>query len=455
MQSAKHYVIEEALITADRSASFTYDISQVIIELNIFENIELPYLTGYVIINDAVDLLNKVSFVGTERLEIKLSQPNSAYTLIKKFVVERIEKSEKVNDHQEVLMLRIIEEHAYNSQLLRFSKAYTGKPEKIIEKLLTDQLKIPLTNKATETSQMDMKVVVPYMTPLQACEWIRARASTINGSPYFLYSSLNDKNLVLADLDTIISEGTWNTPLDRPFTYSQRNASLFTQTNNVDRQAYVVESYTYGNVENTLGLARQGIFGAQYYFTDLSSGVTEQQHFDITNVITKMENNQVLRGNKTLAIDADYVVNNQQINKVNSAHVHQIVTNGSYPDYFNYYEEGAGGVTKYMLNAANVALRHLLFKNSIQLKLPGGCFLSGSNKSVGKMIEVNIFNSNPALQTNAGVTMEDMKDKKKSGDYLVYATRHIFSLGKHSVTVDAVKLTSDRGADGGRYQKGV
>jgi len=455
MESAKHYVIEQALLTADRSASSVIDISQVIIELNIFESIELPYLTGLVMINDAVDLLNRVGFTGTERLEIKLSQPNSSFTLIKKFVVERIEKSEKINDQQEVLLLRIIEEHAYNSALIRFSKAYTGKPEKIIEKMLADQLKMPLRNNSTETSQMDMKVVVPYMTPLQACEWLRVRATTINGSPYFLYSSINDKDLVLNDLDTILLEGSWNTAIDKPFTYSQRNSSLFNQNQNINRQAYVIESYTYGNTEDTLALARQGIFGAQYYFTDLSSGVTEQQHFDIRKVVSKLETSQVLQGSKTLAIDIDYVVNNQQINNVNSAHVHQIVANGSYPDYFNYYEEGAGGVTKYMLNAANVSLRHLLFKNSIQLKVPGAAFLTGSNKSIGKMFEVNIFNSDISLQNNAGVTMEDMKDKKKSGDYLVYAARHVFSLGKHTVMIDAVKLTSDRGADGGRFRRGV
>jgi hypothetical protein len=455
MQSAKHYIIEQAVITADRSAGFTLDISAAIVELNIFENIEIPYLTGIVLINDEFDLLNRISFVGTERLEIKIAQPNNPNTITKKFVVELIERSEKVNDQQEMLMIRIIEEHAYNSDLIRFSKAFTGKPEKIIEKILSDQLKITLANKSVESAQPSlMKVVVPYMTPLQSCEWMRARASTINGSPYFLYSALNEKNLVLSDLDSILSTGTWNGNIDRPFTYSQKNSSFVDETN-VERQSFTIESYTYGNTENTLALARQGIFGAQYYFTDLSSGITEQQHFDITNVVEKMNHTGVLAGGKTLAIDVDYVVNNQQINKINSAHIHQIISNGSYPDYSNYYEEGGDAIAKYMLNASNVALRYLLFKNSIQFKVPGFNFLTGTNRSIGKMVEVNIFNSDMTLQTRPGVSMEEMRDKKKSGDYLIYAVRHVFSVGKHDIMVDAVKLTTDRGADGGRYQRGV
>ena len=454
MQSAKHYVIEQALITADRTAGFTLDISAAIVELNIFENLELPYLTGIILINDEFDLLNRVGFVGTERLEIKIAQPNNPNTITKKFVVERIERSEKVNDQKEMLMIRIIEEHAYNSDLIRFSKAYTGKPEKIIENILLDQLKLKLNNKFKESSQPTMKVVVPYMTPLQSCEWMRSRVSTINGSPYFLYSALNEKDLVLSDLDTILSTGTWNGSIDRPFSYSQKNSS-FVDESNIERQAFNIESYTYGNTEDTLALARQGIFGAQYYFTDLSSGVTEQQHFDIKRVVKKMESTGVLAGGKTLAIDPDYVVNGKQINLVNSAHVHQIISNGSYPDYFNYYEEGADAIAKYMLNASNVALRYLLFKNALQFKVAGFNFLTGTNRSIGKMVEVNIFNSDMTLQNQASVAMEDMKDKKKSGDYLIYAVRHVFSLGKHDIMVDAVKLTSDRGADGGRYQRGV
>ena len=455
MQSAKHYVIEQALITANRSAGFTVDIAAAIIELNIFENLELPYLTGYVLISDEFDLLNKIGFVGTERLEIQMAQPNNPVTIVKKFVVEQIERSEKINDQQEVLMLRLIEEHAYDNSLIRFSKAYTGKPENIIEKILLDQLKLPLTNNFVESSQPTMKVAIPYMTPLQSCEWMRARISTINGSPYFLYSALNADNLVLSDLDTILSTGTWNGNIDRPFTYSQRNASLFTDEANIERQSFVVESYTYGNTENTLALAKQGIFGAQYYFTDLSSGITEQQHFDINSVVKRLEQAGVLTGGKTLAIDTNYVVNNQQINNINSAHIHQIVSNRSYPDYFNYYDEGDGGITKYMLNASNVALRHLLFKNTIQMKIPGFNFLNGTNNSIGKMVEVSIFNSDISLQTRPGVSMDELRDKKKSGDYLIYAVRHVFSLGRHNVMVDAVKLTSDRGADGGRYQRGV
>ena len=455
MESAKQYIIEHALITANRSAGFTIDISSAIVELDIFEQIELPYLTGYVLVSDEFDLLNKIGFVGTERLEIKISQPDSPTPIIKKFVVEQIEKSEKINDQQEMLVLRIIEEHAYNSSLIRFSKAFTGKPEQIIQKIVKDQLQLPVSNKAVETNQSDMKVVIPYMTPLQACEFLRARASTVNGSPYFLYSALNEPNLVLSDLDSILLESTWNGDINRPFTYSQLNASTYTENRDVDKQAFVIDAYTYGNTENTLALARQGIFGAQYYFTDLSSGVTEQQHFDISKSIKKLEDSQIIPLGKMWAVDTDYVVNNNLIKNINSAHVHQIVTNGSYPDYFNYYEEGAGGITKYMLNASNVALRHLLFKNSIRMKLAGANFLLGVNRSIGKMVEVNIFNSNVALQTNSGVSTKDLQDNKKSGDYLMYAVRHVFSLGKHTCMVDAVKLTSDRGEDGGRYLRGV
>jgi hypothetical protein len=454
MESAKSYVIESAILTANRTGAFETDIAKAIIELNIYENIELPYLTGYVLVNDDIDLLNIINFSGTERLEITISLPGNSKSLVKKFVVEKIENVSKVNDYKQIITLKLIEEHAFNSRLVRFSKAYTGKPEKIIEKVLKDQLQIELLNLTRLSSQLDMKVVIPYMTPLQSCEWMRARTTTSNGSPYFLFSALNESKLVLKDLDTLFAETPWNRNMNKPFVYSQQNANKFVNASDIDKQSFIIQSFFHNNTENSLALAEQGTFGAQYGFTDLASGVTEQQHFSVKDLIDKLRRAGLLL-NRDMAIDPDYAFNGKAMPAYNSAYVHQLVHSNTYPDYPNYYQNSGGDINSYMLNAVNVALRSILFKNTVQLHLPGLNFITGTNRSVGNMIDVHFFNSNLQLQTKSNIALEDLKDKKKSGEYLVYATKHIFTLGKHNVVVDAVKITVDRGIDGGRTVRGV
>ena len=55
------------------------------------------------------------------------------------------------------------------------------------------------------------------------------------------------------------------------------------------------------------------------------------------------------------------------------------------------------------------------------------------------------MSSDVAIQSLNKIPVEDVKDKKKSGDYLIYSMRHVFTLGKHNVVAEAVKLRYDRG----------
>lgn len=454
MESAKTYIIESAIITANRTASFETDIANIIVELNIFESMELPYLTGYALLSDDIDLLNIIDFSGTERLTITISLPGNPISIVKNFVIEKIESVQKVNDYKQMIVIRLIEEAAFNSRLVRFSKPYIGKPENIIEKILADQLQLEMLNLTRPSSQLDMRVVIPYMTPFQACEWMRARATSVNGSPFFLFAALNEEKLILKDLDTLFAEVPWNKNIDRPFVFSQANANRFISSTDIDRQSFVIQSFTYNNNENSLALAELGTFGAQYYFTDVASGVTEQQHFSIQDLATRLERAGLL-SNKVLNIDPNYAFNGTSMPNLNSAHVHQVLHNNSYPDYPNYYQNKDADVNSYMLAAANVALRSILFKNTVQILLPGINFITGKNRSVGNMIEVNFFNSNLGLQSKRNTSIDDLRDKKKSGDYLIYAAKHVFTLGKHNVIASAVKLTVERGADGGRSARGI
>ena len=101
------------------------------VELNIFENIMIPFLTGKLIITDDNDLYRITQLSGTERVKIVLKNPASLEGLIEKtFMITSIRKTVKVNDTTSLLEFDIIENYAYFSDLSPISKSESGKSSK-------------------------------------------------------------------------------------------------------------------------------------------------------------------------------------------------------------------------------------------------------------------------------------------------------------------------------------
>ena len=81
--------------------------------------------------------------------------------------------------------------------MMQINKCYTGTPDQIVRKILKDNLDMDMQKEdmpSIKPYQETMKFVVPFLTPFDACEVIRSKMSTDLGLPYFLYSTLNNKN---------------------------------------------------------------------------------------------------------------------------------------------------------------------------------------------------------------------------------------------------------------------
>jgi hypothetical protein len=213
IQSAEDFSVDRIHITSERFREFI-DIKKVTIEVNIFENIRMPYLTGSILILDDNGLFTAADFQGTERLEIDVSLPiDGAQTMSKTFIMNRLEKINKSNDNTSMLLFNLIEDIGFYNDVQSFSKTYDGKGEQIISKILNDKLGKKLYNKFStykSSYQSAFRLLVPYLTPFQATKMALDKMTTENGSPYFLYSTLNTNDLILADLDTIMLRSSFN-----------------------------------------------------------------------------------------------------------------------------------------------------------------------------------------------------------------------------------------------------
>ena len=449
------YLIESAIFTADRNPSLDnkpLDISRSIAELNIYESVELPYLTGTCALVDDVRFRDAIGIKGSERITFTILPYEDAEPIIKTFMITGIAANTTANERTEVHTLTLMEEHAYLSSVMKISESYTGLPEQIVENILNSHLGKVVRYESRVALQQKMKVNIPYWNPLQATEWLRDRMASSVGAPYFLYASFRDDLLRLEDLDNMMTKDPWNKKDPYSYSLTSHNSS---KISNKRAEFFHVKSYEASQIESTLRLAQGGAIGSEFKTMDLtSSGQTQNTRHNsnttLNNFIESVETNADL--NTSIGYDwklmfAKSATNFKNIGDLNSKVFSEVVTSrkfyetdgetpiAGYAD--EHLQEGL-----YKLKIKSAALRAILLNNVFEISVPGQPYLvSDLDIGVGSNI---LLNYAVASQADGSINAGDV-DRNKSGKFLVYRTRHMFSEGNYNVKMDIVKLTDKTG----------
>ena len=112
------------------------NIASHISEIEIYENIELPYLTGTFNMKDDLSMYDGISWNGTEMIDIEFESPENVGNFIsKRFTVVEIVDTQKSTDNIEALEIKIVETNCFNNKMMQINKCYTGTPDQIIKKI--------------------------------------------------------------------------------------------------------------------------------------------------------------------------------------------------------------------------------------------------------------------------------------------------------------------------------
>lgn len=440
--SPEDFLVDQIILKSQR---FNKEIilTNVVSEIKIFENVTMPYLTGSMLMLDDNGILESAMVQGTEEIIISVKIPGTSDPITKTFYILNIEKEVKKNDASAVILLNLIETHGYIDKLKRFSKAYTGKCEDIIRRIAKDQLNKDIYSgdqTFKPSFQNAFKVVIPYMTALEALEFIRDKATTANGSPYFLYSTMFSDDLVLADLETIMEREAWNR--GKPFIYSSAFSNAVARED-IATQSRIIYNYTVQSFDDTLKNIQEGAVGASVAVTDLSLSRTDQGHFSGLNTLNKLiQEDTISAPQDILPIDEEFKHENLLLSDYDSKMFHFVV-GATYDQHLNYYEEDTLEVSKYKNRVASQAIKKMLMKNPIEIIVPGMEFLHRNMFStVGNTIEISIMKNIPPDQSTQTFPL----DSRRTGDYVIFTKCHMFSVTSksHRVSMGLAKLTNLR-----------
>jgi len=235
-----------------------------VIEIVIYENIELPYLTGEIHIADDAGYYERLNPTGSDIIQIELSDfPDASITAIsKKFVMNKLINLSKDTQGQNVMVFSIMELHGWVDSLINANIVVTGTRRDMIGQIAktflprskagTNYFKgLEVSYGTEEYVDVERQFIVPSnMTPLQACKVIKDEDSTIDGYPYFLFSALGNPGLKYISLKEILD--------------NQQKHLTFIPPNG---QWVSNKTYDYSS------LARKGTWGSDHMYWDPNLGL--------------------------------------------------------------------------------------------------------------------------------------------------------------------------------------
>ena len=461
-QSASEYQFSEVLLNSDRKMKsggklgITYPVNLAAMtgEINFFEDIMKGYVTAKIVVLDDLALLTElVELQGTETIKITIEgveeqAKRNSFTMEMKVV--SVVKQVKTQDRASVFVINAISKHAYADAAVKVSRSYTGQLEDIAEKVLDTYLDVEVDRdkdyfaKEEESVQGRVKVVLPYISPLESVEWLMERATGTEGSPYFAWQTIWDQKKSGKD---VMRFGTFKTMLvqgikeaaanpERKFVYS---IGAVAKEPSAEATRNLIVEFSQDNRENTLSMINQGTVGSNISNLDTYTTQKMDRHFSLEDYLDQLKS-AVGAGAKNLLgtayDDKHKIVIEDQKKTVASfdARYRNLVTSyGTYEwenSYHDVYDQSL------LVNKVKKsAVVSMIQKNLIDVTL-SGYNVFDQELSVGDVILL-LFDSQNTEDEGA---LLGKKDERTSGFYLILNSRNIFNGNKHRTIVTGAKV---------------
>lgn len=421
IQKSTQFKINELVIVTKAGK---IDISAMYEEINIFDSLFMPVMSGNILMTDSVGLSGKLFFDGSESILIDfVKDENSDVANFKKaFRIYGQSKRKNVTLNSERYILKFVSDELLYSDQQRVNQSYEDNYSNIVKKILVDYLKVSRNNLngMYHNTKGIKKVVIPNLRPLEAIEWCAKRSVDDKLSPNYVFYQ-NTVGYNFASLSFLLQQ---KEILDVKFAPKNLQSNDAIQEISLARSMEVIEQTD--NVEKT----RTGINAGKFIGFDpitrtiLSRNVSYGDHFysmkhgNINPNISVIQNRDG-KNNDTL-FDSKKVLTS-------------FVVPQQYSNYIKKYDSTTISKTENIEDwyfQRKVILKNLVSKR-IKLVMPGNFQLtSGFN--------VNLKVPNFAIKQFG----DDNEDPSLSGKYLIVATRHIIGYEKHETIIEVASSST-------------
>jgi hypothetical protein len=399
------------------------DISAIYDEINVFDSLFMPMMSGNVLLTDAVGLSRTLKFDGSEVILIDVEKSPGFISFTKSFRIYKQTDRRNVNQSAEKYILHFISDEFIFSDQQRVNQSYETTYSDAAKKILTNYLKLENNDRGIiEESSGIRKIVIPNLPPLQAIEWCAKRSIDNNNAPSFVFfSNIFGYNYV--SLSSLIrNESILKINFD-PKNLSKNDA--LTEMSSARSYQLMIQNDSIDRIRSGVNSGR--FIGFDPITRSLGDKViTFDDHYGSVDHLNRTPN-------KTEIFNKD---NSTNLASINSRKVLSIFgTNRKDSAYIKKYD--ADSITKTETYENFLFQRRAIFKNLIarrvRVVMPGNFQLtSGFN--------VEVFTSGFRTKSKNS----EGEEVTLNGKYLIVAARHTITHNKHETLIEiATDSTND------------
>jgi hypothetical protein len=177
-------------ITLINSSGGAKDITTMIAEVQVRQDLYLGFMSGELLITDGVDLHSQMSMHGGEYIFIHLTVPEQSIEIRKAFRVYKV-GNRKPLDNAQQYSIYFVSDELFKSYTTKINQAYTNMTiSGIALEIMKTHLKIPTDKIFVDPTTGSTSVIIPNWRPLEALNWLATRAYNTDMDTFFFYENL-------------------------------------------------------------------------------------------------------------------------------------------------------------------------------------------------------------------------------------------------------------------------
>lgn len=270
--------IDTCLFISPRKNS-SIDVTALVVDLTLYEDIMTPFITGCVTILDASALTEELPLIGEEMMYLEISTPGfqgPEYVRSGMYTIYKMESRENIANKSVAYKLMVSSIESLTDMNQRISKTYRGKISDTITTLINSHPGLSSNKTAVVEPTVNSEMHTSnFWTPTQNIYYLTSKALNDINNPNYVFFE-NNEGFVFASIDSLYLA---------PVTYSFTKDSKMrgnSQSDNPDAGQNLNEEYgkildmsipsQYDYIDRVL----QGYYGSSVYHYDL---ITKRLNF--------------------------------------------------------------------------------------------------------------------------------------------------------------------------------
>ena len=268
LQSPGDFFIDGVLIVGSSGARI--NVTDQVRELNIYQNINTPFISGSIIIADSMGVAELLPFFGQERLLFSLKTPTRRSIDFNNYhaIIYNVQKRFANTDKEQTFVLNWTTLDNYRNVRTKISESFDGSISDIVTKILKGKDYLA-TNKPIniERTKNLRQYVFPNITPFQAINLMKEEAiSKDESSPCFVFFE-NQDGYHFRSMDSLIGQlGELNVPHKKTYKYQPSKGN---STRDPEDGLSTIISWSVTNNNNSFLNTRHGLYSSTLYYHDI------------------------------------------------------------------------------------------------------------------------------------------------------------------------------------------